>query len=220
MPTERTGSRAPTSGRAAIIEMLKADHKKVKKAFRDFEKLDPQEDTEQCRAIVDQTLADIQVHATLEEERFYPAARECLREQDLIDEAEVEHMTAKTLIEQLKNMQPDDEKYGATFKVLGEYINHHVKEEEGEMFPQLSRAKYEWERLHEEMTSRRQELEQQFMPQGQATPDEDMEGEDAKAGTRSGSSSSSRGSGAARSARSDSGAARAQAAGREKKDED
>jgi len=182
MPTERTSSRTAHTGRAAIIEMLKADHKKVKKAFGDFEKLDAQEDSEQCQAIVEQTLGDLQVHATLEEELFYPAARSCLSDEDLIDEAEVEHMTVKVLIEQLKNMAPEDDKYAAMFKVLGEYIKHHVKEEEGELFPKLSRAKFDWDNLHGEMVSRRSELEQEFMPHGAAIPDEDMEGEDAQAG--------------------------------------
>jgi hemerythrin superfamily protein len=184
MPTERTGTRAASSGRAAIIEMLKADHKKVREAFRDFEKLDPQAHSEQCQAIVEQTLGDVQVHATLEEELFYPAARSCLSDQELVDEAEVEHMTVKVLIEQLKNMKPEDEKYAAMFKVLGEYINHHVKEEEGELFPKLGRAKFEWDRLHDEMSRRRPELEQEFMPHGAAVPDEDMEGEDAQAASR------------------------------------
>jgi len=221
MPTERTASRAATSGRSAIIDMLKADHKKVRKAFRDFEKLDPEEDSEQCEAIVEQTLADLQVHATLEEELFYPAARSCLSDGELIDEAEVEHMTVKVLIEQLKNMKADDEKYAAMFKVLGEYINHHVKEEEGELFPKLSRAKFEWDRLHEEMGSRRGELEQQFMPHGAAVPDEDMEGEDAQAGATSKSASRSRGgSSASRGTRSEGGSARAQAAGKQDEEEE
>jgi hemerythrin superfamily protein len=186
MPTERTSTRSATGDRAAIIDMLEADHKKVKKAFRDFEKLDPQADSAQCQSLVEQTLGDVQVHATLEEELFYPAARSCLSDQDLIDEAEVEHMTVKVLIEQLKGMTPEDEKYAAMFKVLGEYIDHHVKEEENEMFPKLGRAKLDWQRLHEDMVSRRAELEQEFMPHGAAVPDEDMEGVDAQ-GSASGS---------------------------------
>ncbi len=218
MPTQRTTSRASTGARAFIIEMLKADHKKVKKAFRDFEKLDPQEDIDECRAIVEQTLADIQVHATLEEELFYPAARECMREADLIDEAEVEHMTAKTLIEQMQHMNPDAEKYAATFKVLGEYINHHVKEEEGEIFPQLSRAKYDWDSLRDQVQGRRAELEHEFMPQGATVPDEDMEGEDAQAGSASGGSSAARGR-SRRATRSE-GSARAQAAGVQREDDE
>jgi hypothetical protein len=219
MPSERTTSRSSSSSRAAIIEMLKADHKKVKKAFRDFEKLDPQEDSEECRAIVEETLGDVQVHATLEEELFYPAARSALSDEELIDEAEVEHMTVKVLIEQLKTMQPEDEKYGAMFKVLGEYINHHVKEEEGEMFPKLGRAKFDWDSLHDEIVGRRSELEQEFMPHGAAVPDEDMEGEDAQAKSKSRPVAGGRKSSSS-SARSEGGSERAQAAADEDEDKE
>ena len=134
----------------------------------------------------------MQVHATLEEELFYPAARSCLSDQDLVDEAEVEHMTVKVLIEQLKNMGPEDDKYAAMFKVLGEYINHHVKEEEGELFPKLGRAKFDWDGLHDEMKGRRAELEQEFMPHAAAVPDEDMEGVDAQSETKSRPASAAR----------------------------
>jgi hemerythrin-like domain-containing protein len=164
----RAASRAESSARAEIINMLKEDHKRAKKAFRQFEKLDPHEDAEQCQAIVEQTCAELKVHSTLEEELLYPAARRLLSEEDLIDEAEVEHATAKSLIEQLGSMTPDDEKYAATFKVLGEYVNHHVKEEENEIFPQLGRAKGEWQGLCDEMNSRRDELMQQLLPEGEA----------------------------------------------------
>ena len=164
----RAASRAESSARAEIIGMLKEDHKRAKKAFRQFEKLDPHEDAEECQADVEQTSAELKVHTALEEELLYPAARRLLSEEDLIDEAEVEHATAKSLIEQLGGMTPDDEKYAATFKVLGEYVNHHVKEEENEIFPQLGRAKGEWQGLCDEMNSRRDELMQQLLPEGEA----------------------------------------------------
>jgi hemerythrin superfamily protein len=122
----RAASRAQSSARSEIVSMLKDDHKRAKKAFRQFEKLDPHEDAEQCQAIVEQTCAELKVHTALEEELLYPAARKLLSEEDLIDEAEVEHATAKSLIEQLGSMTPDDEKYAATFTVLGEYVNHHI----------------------------------------------------------------------------------------------
>jgi hemerythrin-like domain-containing protein len=160
----RAASRAQSSARSEIVSMLKDDHKRAKKAFRQFEKLDPHEDAEQCQAIVEQTCAELKVHTALEEELLYPAARKLLSEEDLIDEAEVEHATAKSLIEQLGSMTPDDEKYAATFTVLGEYVNHHIKEEENEILPQLGRAKAEWEGLCDEMNSRREELMQQLMP--------------------------------------------------------
>lgn len=89
---------------------------------------------------------------------FYPAAREAIDEQELLDEAEVEHASAKELIAQLESMGPDDELYDATVTVLGEYINHHVKEEQEEMFPKAKKAKLDGQALGEEIMRRKQEL--------------------------------------------------------------
>jgi hemerythrin-like domain-containing protein len=142
---------------AAAIEMLKEDHAKVKKAFKEFETLD-REDTEACRQLVQTVCDDLKVHTTLEEEIFYPAVREAIEDEDIMNEASVEHETAKLLIEQLENMEPDDPNYHATFTVLGEYVMHHVKEEEGEMFPQAKKAGIDLEALGERMQERRSEL--------------------------------------------------------------
>ena len=141
-------SRNNSAARSEIIEELKEDHKRVRQAFREAEKLDAEEDGEELKALVDQTCAELEVHAQLEEELFYPAAREVLKEADLVDEAEVEHMSAKALIAQLREMSPEDEKYAATFKVLGEYVNHHIKEEEREMF-RIARGSLSREDLQE-----------------------------------------------------------------------
>ena len=142
---------------AAAIEMLKEDHAKVKKAFKEFETLD-REDTEACRQLVQTVCDDLKVHTTLEEEIFYPAVREAIEDEDIMNEASVEHETAKMLIEQLENMEPDDPNYFATFTVLGEYVMHHVKEEEGEMFPQAKKAGIDLEALGERMQDRKSEL--------------------------------------------------------------
>jgi hemerythrin superfamily protein len=140
------------------IDLLKDDHEKVKKAFKEFEKMD-RSDSETCRQVVQSVCNDLRVHTTLEEEIFYPAVREAIEDEDLMNEAIVEHDTAKTLIEQLENMEPDDPNYYATFTVLGEYVMHHVKEEEGEMFPQAKKAKeLDLEALGEQMRTRKEEL--------------------------------------------------------------
>ena len=165
MPTRDT-ARSASSARTELLKMLKEDHKKVKKAFQDFERLDKQQQGDECQALVMQTCADLSVHATLEEEIFYPAIREAMRDDSLIDEAEVEHASAKTLIADLQQLPPEDRAYAATFKVLGEYVQHHIKEEEGEIFPQLSRAKLDWDDLQQQMTARRQSLEEELAPQG------------------------------------------------------
>ena len=143
---------------ANAIDLLKEDHEKVKKAFKQFEKLD-RADTEACRELVTTVCGDLRVHTTLEEEIFYPAVREAIEDEDIMNEASVEHETAKMLIEQLENMEPDDPNYVATFTVLGEYVMHHVKEEEDEMFPQAKKAKeLDLEALGEQMASRKEEL--------------------------------------------------------------
>ncbi len=149
----KTRSRPPNA-----IDLLKEDHEKVKKAFKQFEKLD-RSDTEACRELAEAVCADLRVHTTVEEEIFYPAVRDAIEDEDIMNEAAVEHETAKMLIEQLENMDPDDPNYFATFTVLGEYVMHHVKEEEGEMFPQARKAKQlDLEALGERMKARKETL--------------------------------------------------------------
>jgi len=145
------------SKNASAIDMLKEDHAKVKKAFKEFENMD-RSDTEACRQVVKTVCEDLKVHTTLEEEIFYPAVRAAIEDEDIMNEAAVEHETAKMLIEQLENTGPDDPQYFATFTVLGEYVMHHVKEEEGEMFPQAKKAELDLDALGEQMKARKEEL--------------------------------------------------------------
>lgn len=167
MPSQRT-TRAATQARSQILDELKEDHKRVKKAYRQFQKLDVEEDAEEIEALVNQVLDDLSVHAALEEELLYPAARNALSDEDLIDEAEVEHESMHSFIDQLRGLSPDDEKYAARFTVLCEYVMHHVKEEEGEMFPKLEHARLDWEGLAAEMAERRAELTgEELQPPGQ-----------------------------------------------------
>jgi hemerythrin HHE cation binding domain-containing protein len=147
-------SKAKATG---AVEILKEQHDKVKKAFKEFEKLD-REDTEALQKIVQTTCEDLKLHTTLEEELFYPAVREAIDDEDILNEAQVEHETAKMLIEQLENMGADDPNFHATFTVLGEYVLHHVKEEEGEMFPQTRKTDLDLEELGGRMRQRMQEL--------------------------------------------------------------
>jgi hypothetical protein len=151
-------SRNNSKARSEVLEMLKEDHARVKKAFRDAQKLDSEEDREELQMIVEQTCAELEVHARLEEELFYPAVRAAIKDTELLEEAEIEHASAKALIAQLREMMPDDAKYAATFKVLGEYVKHHIKEEEKEMFEQLNRSRIEWEELQQQMLTMRETL--------------------------------------------------------------
>jgi hemerythrin-like domain-containing protein len=147
-------SRIKTPG---AVEMLMEDHDKVEKAFKQFEKME-RADLEAIRALVQTVCQDLKVHTTLEEEIFYPALREAIEDEDLMNEAQVEHETAKMLIEQLENMDADDPNYCATFTVLGEYVQHHIKEEEGEMFPQARKSDLDLESLGQRMRERKAEL--------------------------------------------------------------
>jgi hypothetical protein len=139
------------------IDMLKQDHDKAEKAFKDFEKMDRQ-DAEACRRLVAQTCEELKVHTALEEEIFYPAVREAIDDEDIMNEAAVEHETAEMLIEQLENMEDDDPNYYATFTVLGEYVKHHIREEHGEMFPAAKKARLDLDALAERMRTRKEEL--------------------------------------------------------------
>lgn len=181
MATARRTSRAATEARNQVLQDLKDDHKRVKKAYREFQKLDAEEQRDACEALVQQVLHELTVHATLEEELLYPAARDAIGEASLVDEAEVEHESLRALIEQLQDMEPDDDKYAARFTVLCEYTLHHVKEEEGELFPELERARLDWEGLAAEMSERRAELTAGTADEGSAgargaTQPEDLEG--------------------------------------------
>jgi hemerythrin superfamily protein len=177
----RPSSRAATAARSNILGALIDDHKRVKKAFREFKKLDTEQNTEAAQALVQQVLSELQIHAALEEELLYPAAREALKDTDMLDEAEVEHESAHTLIDQLSVMSPGDDKYFARFTVLCEYVLHHVKEEEGEMFPALESARLDWESLSQQVDARREELMAVHAPmeegESSAEDDEDDEAE-------------------------------------------
>ncbi|HUQ25693.1 MAG TPA: hemerythrin domain-containing protein [Burkholderiales bacterium] len=139
------------------IAILKADHASVKKAFKQFEKMD-QEDVATMKELVTTVCNELTVHTTIEEEIFYPALRKKMEDEDLMNEAQVEHASAKDLIKQLEGMDADDPLYAATFTVLGEYVNHHVEEEEDEMFPQAEKLKLDLEELGRKMLARKEDL--------------------------------------------------------------
>ena len=141
------------------VTLLTADHAKVKKLFKEFADLKEEDGSaEDKSALVTQICNELTVHTAIEEEIFYPAVRKAIEDADLMDEALVEHAGAKELIAQLEDMSPDDELYDAKVTVLGEQIQHHVKEEEGDMFPKAKKAKIDGEALGLQMTERKAEL--------------------------------------------------------------
>jgi hemerythrin superfamily protein len=124
--------------------LLDTDHRAVKKMFKEFEELSSSKARDARARKIDlarEICLPLTGHARIEEEIFYPALREAMRETDLLDEAEVEHQTAKDLIAQIEAMEDPEEIFDAKVKVLGEYIDHHVKEERNEIFPKARSAR-------------------------------------------------------------------------------
>ena len=171
----RTTPKPNAASATDAIKLLTTDHKEVTALFKQYDKLveaDGADDEKQ--ALAQEICQMLTVHATVEEELFYPAAREVLEDdEDLVDEADIEHASAKELIAQIEAASPDDDHYDAKVKVLGEYIEHHVKEEEGEVFPQARRAKMDLAALGEQLEQRKTELMQEM---GMAESAEGAEG--------------------------------------------
>jgi hemerythrin superfamily protein len=136
------------AGDTDAIAALTADHKKVKGLFKAFDKLKNEANAENRKAeLVTQICTELKIHAEIEEEVFYPAVRAQIDDEDLMDEALVEHAGAKQLIAQLEKMHPKDDLYDAKVTVLSEQIEHHIKEEEGEIFPKAKKAKIDTAQL-------------------------------------------------------------------------
>jgi hemerythrin superfamily protein len=141
------------------IALLKADHKEVAEMFEKFETARSTKSK-----LAQQICVALTVHAQIEEEIFYPATREALGDEgeDLLNEAEVEHNSLKELIGQIEGSNPDDELFDAHVKVLGEYVKHHVKEEEGQLFPKLRKSDMDLAELGEQIAARKKELMSQM----------------------------------------------------------
>jgi hemerythrin-like domain-containing protein len=155
-----TQTRSSDSPRDAIA-LLKQDHRTVSALFEEFEKADEEEQS----SIAQRVCQLLTVHATIEEELLYPAAKEALEDEedeDLVNEAEVEHASAKDLIAKIEGMSSDDEHFKATVTVLGEYIKHHVKEEENELFPQLKKTELDLKELGSRLADRKFALMEQM----------------------------------------------------------
>jgi hemerythrin superfamily protein len=152
----------PTRAEKDACDLLDADHKAVKKMFKEFEELTSsraRNTSQKKKELAQQICQELTVHAQIEEEIFYPALREALKDTDLLDEAAVEHQSAKDLIAQIQGAGEPDEMFDAKVKVLGEYIDHHVKEEKGEIFPRARAArKLDLVAMRQELETRKEEL--------------------------------------------------------------
>ena len=159
MATRKTTRKSSGRSRAPkdAIALLKADHKEVKTMVGQFNSSRSESKKAQ---LAQQICAALEVHAKIEEEIFYPAAREALNKNaDLIDEAEVEHTSVKELIAKIENGSPGDSLWEAQVKVLGEYVLHHVKEEEGEIFPKIRKTRLDLQAIGEQLAQRKMQLQ-------------------------------------------------------------
>ena len=139
------------------IAMLTADHREVSDMFEQFENLSDRAKATKTK-LVEKICNALIAHTTIEEEIFYPAVREAVKDEDMVDEAVVEHAAAKDLIQQLQEANPDEDLYDAKVKVLSEQIEHHVKEEEEEMFEKARKSGLDMIQLGQEMAQRKQEI--------------------------------------------------------------
>lgn len=137
------------------IALLKADHEAVSDLFAEYEK---SRSAPKKKALVAEICTALSVHAQIEEEIFYPAIKAALKDKLLIPEATVEHATLKSLIDQLEGVEPDGEMYEAKVKVLHEYVSHHVKEEQNEMFPKAKGSSLDMAELGAKMAARKADL--------------------------------------------------------------
>lgn len=145
-------------------DLLDDDHKAVKKMFKAYADLVEapggmkKSTLDKKRELANQICFELTVHATLEEEIFYPPVRKAIKDDSLMNEAEVEHEGAKGLIAQIQSMDPADPMFDAKVTVLGEYVDHHVKEERTEMFPKARAGKVNLVKMRDALQARRDEL--------------------------------------------------------------
>lgn len=154
-----------STGRASArpddaVSDLIADHRKVEDLFKQYE--EAKDKPARKQKIFQQINMELKIHTQIEEEIFYPASRPFVEEQDTVNEAVVEHASAKDLMAQIEQMDPEDDYYDAKVKVLQEMIEHHVEEEETEYFPECRKSEMDLKAVGEQMQARKAELMEQF----------------------------------------------------------
>lgn len=137
------------------VALLEADHQAVSKLFKQYEKAT---ETDNKKELVSKICAELSLHAQVEEEIFYPQFKLAVGDKPMIAEAIVEHSTLTDLMAQVEGKQPDGEMFDAKIKVLAEYVQHHVKEEETEMFPKAKKSKMDLEKIGMEIIARKTAL--------------------------------------------------------------
>lgn len=153
--TRKTSAKAASTRSPDAVTLLRADHKKVAELFDQFEKA---RSPAKKKQLVSQICLELTVHAQVEEEIFYPEVQAALRDKELVPEAKVEHQSIKDLIAGVEGVEPYGEDYDAKVKVMSEWVKHHVKEEQNEMFPKAKKSKLDLVELGERIQQRKDEL--------------------------------------------------------------
>jgi hemerythrin superfamily protein len=157
MATQKSSASPRRSSRKQpdALRLLKDDHDKVKGLF---EKFHGSRSDDKKGELAQTICQELTVHTQIEDEIFYPAVREAIDDEDIMNESVVEHASARELIEQIQKMSPDDELFDAKVVVLGEYVNHHIREEQNQMFPQVRKTDLDLNALAEQLRTRKKEL--------------------------------------------------------------
>ena len=137
-------------------QMIRQDHKKVEGLFKKFEQT---KGAQAKRRLAENAMAELEVHAALEEEIFYPAVKKEVEDGSMVQEAIEEHQTVKQLISELKGMDEADEEFESQFSQLIENVQHHVEEEENEMLPKVEESELDLNSLGQQMSQRKQEMQ-------------------------------------------------------------
>jgi hemerythrin-like domain-containing protein len=161
---ERKSSRSQAANRKTesggtpqnAFDVLEKDHREVEEWLDEYDELD--DDERRKGELSKKICLALKVHAQIEEEIFYPAARDATGDDDLIDEAVVEHAAVKSMIAEIEKMKPGQELYDAKLRVLGEMVKRHIREEEEELFPELQSSKMDLDEVGRDIAERKEEL--------------------------------------------------------------
>ena len=144
------------------ITLLADDHERVRRLIGEFIRCRDNNELELCQRLAALICDELEIHSTLEEEIFYPTARQIIDDPLVLAEAEIEHGTLKTLIAQIRELQATDPKFMAAINVLGEYVRNHTDEEERELFWMMRKSGMDLESLGGRLAARRRELDGQY----------------------------------------------------------
>jgi hemerythrin superfamily protein len=167
MELTMTTDQATTDTPEDAIEILLSDHRTVKEQFKEFARLGLAAPLAARIALVHDICTRLTIHTTIEEELFYPAVRGVINDDELMNKAEIEHATAKYMIEQLLPVQLDDEYFDAKVSVLREYTKHHIDEEESIIFPKVRQTHLDLRTLGRQLLDRKLALQGEL-----ATPEQ------------------------------------------------